>query len=58
MWIFLLKFSKLLEKINLQFLNIKFSKQSNFNIGDYIVNINSREIISDEAKITINRKRS
>ena len=53
---FPIKFSKLLEKINLQFLKQKFSKQSNFNIGDYIVNINSREIILDKQKLRLTEK--
>ena len=53
---FPIKFSKLLEKINLQFLKQKFSKQSNFNIGDYIVNINSREIISGKQKLRLTEK--
>ena len=53
---FPIKFSKLLEKINVQFLKQKFSKQSNFNIGDYIVNINSREIISGKQKLRLTEK--
>ena len=36
-----IKFSKLLEKINLQFLKHKFSKQSNIDVGAYKININS-----------------
>ena len=39
-----IKFSKLLEKINLQFLKLKFSKQSNIDIGKYKINLNSREL--------------
>jgi len=53
---FPIKFSKLLEKINLQFLKQKFSTQSNFSIGDYIININSREIITGEQKLRLTEK--
>ncbi len=53
---FPIKFSKLLEKINLQFLKQKFLKQSNFNIGDYKIDINSREIIFDNQKLKLTEK--
>lgn len=51
-----IKFSKLIEKINLKFLKIKFSKQSNINIGSYKINTNSREIISGEYKLRLTEK--
>ncbi len=51
-----IKFSKLLEKINLQFLKHKFSKQSNIDVGAYKININSREIISDNKKLKLTEK--
>ena len=51
-----IKFSKLLEKINLQFLKHKFSKQSNIDIGDYKININSREIEFDKKKLRLTEK--
>tara|TARA_B100000287_G_scaffold144018_1_gene135908 strand:- start:199 stop:771 length:573 start_codon:yes stop_codon:yes gene_type:complete len=51
-----IKFSKLIEKINLKFLKIKFSKQSNIDIGDYKIDINSREIISGEHKLRLTEK--
>ena len=51
-----IKFSKLLEKINLRFLKLKFSKQSNIDIGNYNININSREIISEKQKLKLTEK--
>ncbi len=51
-----IKFSKLIEKINLQFLKIKFSKQSSIDIGDYKIDINSREIISGNHKLRLTEK--
>ncbi len=51
-----IKFSKLLEKINLQFLKLKFSKQSNIDIGNYNIDINSREIISEKQKLKLTEK--
>mgnify|MGYP001277951738 CR=1 FL=1 len=51
-----IKLSKLLEKINLQFLKLKFSNQSNIDIGNYKININSREIISDKQKLRLTEK--
>ena len=51
-----IKFSKLLEKINLQFLKQKFSKQSNIDIGNYKIDINSREIIFEKQKLKLTEK--
>ena len=51
-----IKFSKLLEQINLHFLRQKFSKQSKINIGRYLININSREIILDKLKLKLTEK--
>ena len=53
---FPIKFSKLLEKINLHFLRQKFSKQSKINVGKYSININSREIILDKLKLKLTEK--
>ena len=41
---FPLKISKLLEKVNIQFIKYKAKKNSNFLIGDYILNLNSRNL--------------
>ena len=54
---FPIKFSKLLEKINVEFLKQRFNEQSKIDIGSYKVNINSREIIL-EKKIKTYRKRN
>ena len=51
-----IKFSKLLEKINLQFLRQKFSKQSNIDVGKYIIDTNSREIIFEKQKLKLTEK--
>jgi len=53
---FPIKFSKLIEKINLHFLKLKFNKQSKINIGSYIININSRELHLNEIKLKLTEK--
>ena len=53
---FPIKFSKLLEKINLHFLKQKFNKQSKINVGRYLINTNSREIILDKLKLKLTEK--
>ena len=37
---FPIKFNRLLEKINIEFLKKNFINQSNINVGQYIININ------------------
>jgi len=51
-----IKFSKLLEKINLQFLKQKFSEQSSINVGNYKIDINSREIVLNKQKLKLTEK--
>ena len=51
-----IKFSKLLEKINLRFLRQKFSKQSNIEAGKYTIDTNSREIIFKKHKLKLTEK--
>jgi DNA-binding response OmpR family regulator len=53
---FPIKFSKLLEKINVEFLKQKFNEQSNIDIGSYKININSREIILEKKKLKLTEK--
>ena len=53
---FPIKFSKLLEKINLHFLRQKFNKQSKINVGTYLINTNSREIILDKLRLKLTEK--
>ena len=42
---FPMKIDKLLQLININFLKFKFNLQSKINIGSYILNLNSREIL-------------
>ncbi len=53
---FPIKVKKLLEKINIEFLKKKFNAQSNINIGIYLVNINSRELIFEKSKLRLTEK--
>ena len=53
---FPIKISKLLEKINIEFLKQKFNEQSNIDIGFYKININSREIILEKKKLKLTEK--
>lgn len=53
---FPLKISKLIERINIQFLKFKTKKNSNFSIGDYLINLNSRELILDLKVINLTEK--
>ena len=45
--------SKLSEKINLNFLKLKFKNQSNIKIGKYFFDLNSREMISQNQKLKL-----
>ena len=47
---------KLIEKINVSLLKSQFSEQSQFKINDYIIDINSREIISKTKKLKLTEK--
>tara|TARA_Y100001958_G_C20977544_1_gene370039 strand:- start:172 stop:735 length:564 start_codon:yes stop_codon:yes gene_type:complete len=51
-----LKIDKLIEKINLKFLENKFSAQSKIKAGLYELNLNSREISKDGAKISLTER--
>ena len=53
---FPVKFSKLLEKINVEFLKQKFNEQSSIDIGSYKININSREIVLEKKKLKLTEK--
>jgi len=53
---FPIKLSKLVEKINTEFLKIQFSNQSQIKINQYIINLNSREMILDEVKLKLTEK--
>ena len=47
---------KLLERINIEFLKLKFNYQSEININEYIVNLNSREMHKNELSIKLTEK--
>ncbi len=48
--------SKLIEKINIQFLKIQFNSQSQVKINKYIIDLNSREMIFDGTKVKLTEK--
>ena len=48
--------SKLIEKINIKFLKIQFNNQSEVKVGDYMINLNSREIILKNRKLKLTEK--
>ena len=53
---FPIKFSKLLERINVEFLKKNFNEQSNIIIGKYTFNTNSREMILQNQKLKLTEK--
>ena len=53
---FPIKFSKLLEKINIEFLKKNFNEQSNIIVSKYTINTNSREMILQNQKLKLTEK--
>ena len=51
-----IKFIKLIEKLNIEFLKKQFSDQSQININDYVINLNSREMILENIKLKLTEK--
>ena len=51
-----IKISKLIEMINIEFLKINFSYQSEIDVGTYKINLNSREIYSKIDKLKLTEK--
>jgi len=47
---------KLIEKLNIEFLKIKFDEQSEIKIGKYKINLNSREIMNDNLNLKLTEK--
>ena len=47
---------KLVEKINIEFLKIQFNSQAQVKVGDYIINLNSREILKSNTKLKLTEK--
>ena len=53
---FPIKINKLIEKLNIQFLKQQFSDQSEINIKNYSVNLNSREMSFNKIKLKLTEK--
>ena len=53
---FPIKISKIIEKINIEFLKKKFNNQSQIKIKNYTININSRQIIFENKKLKLTEK--
>ena len=51
-----IKIFKLIEQINIKLMRIRFSGQSNININDYKINLNSREIFDNKNKLKLTEK--
>ena len=51
-----IKIEKLIEQINLKFLKEKFNSQSDFSVGSYKLNLNSREMIKDKKSIDLTER--
>jgi hypothetical protein len=49
-------FSKLVEKINIEFLRLKFNSQSHVKIKNYFIDLNSREITTNNTKLKLTEK--
>ena len=51
-----IKISKLVEKINIEFLKIQFSSQSHVKLNNYTIDLNSREMLIDSTKLKLTEK--
>ena len=51
-----IKFVNLIEKINIEFLRQKFNQQSEVDIGNYKINLNSREMFLNLKKLKLTEK--
>ena len=51
-----IKLSKLLENLNIKFLKNKFNDQSKIKIKNYLINLNSREIYSNNINLKLTEK--
>ena len=51
-----IKISKLVEKINIEFLKIQFNSQAQVKVGNYTVDLNSREILKSNTKLKLTEK--
>ena len=48
--------SKLLEKLNIEFLKMQFNSQSQVKLNNYILDLNSREMLIDTTKLRLTEK--
>ena len=51
-----IKISKLIEKINIEFLKKKFNKQSDIKVGSYVIDTNSRILMKNDIKLDVTEK--
>ena len=48
--------SKFVEKINIEFLKVQFNSQSEVKVNDYIIDLNSREMLAKNIKLKLTEK--
>jgi len=51
-----LKISKIIETININFLKIKFNQQSDIDLGNYKLNLNSRKMFDEDKELSLTEK--
>ena len=51
-----LKISKIIETININFLKIKFNQQSDIDLGNYKLNLNSRKMFDKDKELSLTEK--
>ena len=51
-----IKISKLMEKINIEFLKLQYSNQSEMKINEYSIDLNSREMLIKNKKLKLTEK--
>ena len=51
-----MRISKLLEKVNIQFLKLQFNNQSRVKIKKYIIDLNSRQMLLNDMKLKLTEK--
>jgi len=51
-----IKFFKLTEKINIEFLKLEYSQKSEFKVGQYKINLNSRILIGQDKSLKLTEK--
>ena len=51
-----IKILKLVEKINIEFLRMQFTKQSRVKLKNYTIDLNSREMLIDSIKLKLTEK--